>query len=393
MLFSTAVAVGALFILLLTLINNSFGLVIVEDSVPLVAMDPNAQSVADIPRGRKIQLIEEHLLPGVIRSLVREQPLSQRSDENLTTIIVEKVMNPEIIHSWSLLQSIGKRQHIMNEYRVTTSPQDPARLEFRFWLHPRILFAPQSAKVEIAGVRTALLGSLWMMFLSILLAFPVGVATAIYLEEYARPTRFNRIVQVNIYNLAGIPSIIYGLLGLVVFVRFLGPLTSGQLFQATADSTANGRTILSAAATLGLLILPIIIISAQEALRATPQALRDSSYGVGATKWQTIWYHVLPNAIDRIITGAILAVSRAVGETAPLVVVGASTFVAIDPKGIFSKFTTLPIQIYQWSSRPEDEFRRLAAAAIVVLLLLLLSMNTFAIILRNHYSKKRRLLL
>ncbi len=393
MLFSTVLATSALLILLLTIINNSFGLVIVEDTVPLTAMDPNVQSVADISRGRKIEIIEEHLLPGVLRRLEREQPLSQRSNEELTTIIIEEVTKPKIIHSWSLLQSIGRRQHIMNEYGVTINPQDPTRLEFRFWLHPRILLAPQSAEVEIAGIRAALLGSLWVMLISILLAFPVGVATAIYLEEYARPTLLNRIMQTNIYNLAGIPSIIYGLLGLVVFVRLLGPLTSGQLFQATADYTANGRTIISAGATLGLLILPIIIISAQEALRAAPQTLRDSSYGVGATKWQTIWYHVLPNAIDRIITGAILALSRAVGETAPLVVVGASTFVAIDPKGVFSKFTTLPIQIYQWSARPEDEFRRLAAAAIVVLLLLLLSMNAFAIILRNHYSKKRRLLL
>ena len=393
MLFATVVAVGSLVILILTVINNSFGLVLVEDTVPLVAMDPAAQSVAQISRDRKVELINEHLLAGVIRKLEREKPLQRRSNEELDEIIIDQVMKPQILQSWSLLDSLGRRAQIMAEHGVSGGATASTRLEFRFWLHPRLLVSPQSSEVEIAGVRTAVLGSLWMMVLSILLAFPIGVATAIYLEEYASKTLINRIVQVNIYNLAGIPSIIYGLLGLVVFVRLLEPLTSGHLFQSTTDYTANGRTIISAGATLALLILPIIIISAQEAIRATPQSLRDSSYGVGATKWQTVWYHVLPNAIDRIITGAILAVSRAVGETAPLVVVGASTFVALDPKGLFSKFTTLPIQIYQWSSRPEDEFRRLAAAAILVLLILLLSMNAFAIILRNHYSKKRRLLL
>ena len=222
------------------------------------------------------------------------------------------------------------------------------------------------------------------------LAFPIGVAAAIYLEEYATDNILNRLIRVNIYNLAGIPSIIYGILGLAIFVRVLEPLTSGRIFGLASDAAANGRTIISAAATLALLILPIIIINAQEAIRATPQSIRDSSYGLGATKWQTVRHHVLPYSIDRIITGAILALSRAIGETAPLVVIGAATFVTVDPKGIFSKFTTLPIQIYQWTARPQDEYRHLAAAAIVILLIMLFAMNSVAIILRNHYSKKRR---
>ena len=166
-------------------------------------------------------------------------------------------------------------------------------------------------------------------------------------------------------------------MGLAIFVRLLGGLT-------------QGRTIISAGMTLALLILPIIIINSREAIKAVPASLRESSYGIGATKWQTIWHHVLPASFDRILTGTILAISRAVGETAPLVVVGASTFITVDPDSIFSKFTTLPIQIYQWSARPQEQFRNVAAAAIIVLLVLMLSMNAAAIITRNRIAKNRR---
>ena len=175
----------------------------------------------------------------------------------------------------------------------------------------------------------------------ILLAFPLGVGAAIYLEEYATDNWLNRIDQTNINNLAGVPSIVYGILGLAIFVRTLEPLTSGQIFGLVDPSTANGRTVLAAGLTLGLLVLPIIIINAQEAIRAVPQSLRNASYGLGATKWQTVWSHVLPNAIPGILTGTILAISRAIGETAPLVVVGASTAISFDPASPFSKFTTL----------------------------------------------------
>jgi phosphate transport system permease protein len=218
----------------------------------------------------------------------------------------------------------------------------------------------------------------------------VGVGAAIYLEEYASDNRFNRLIQTNINNLAGVPSIIYGMLGLALFVRVLEPLSSGAIFGLVADSTtANGRTILSASLTLAILILPLLIINGQEAIRAVPQSLREASFGVGATKWQTIWHHVLPNAIPGILTGTILSIARAFGETAPLVVIGAATYITYDPTGPFSKFTTLPIQIYQWTSRPQEEFRNLAAAGILILLLLLLTVNAVAILLRNRYSKQR----
>ncbi len=215
----------------------------------------------------------------------------------------------------------------------------------------------------------------------------MGVGAAIYLEEYADDNRINRIIQTNINNLAGVPSIIYGMLGLAIFVRAMEPITSGALLGFSDPQSANGRTILSAGLTLAVLVLPLIIINAQEAIRSVSDSIRQASYGVGATKWQTVWSHVLPGAIPGILTGSILAISRAIGETAPLVVIGAATYITFDPNNIFSKFTSLPIQIYQWTARPQVEFRNLAAAAILVLLAILLSLNGVAIYLRNRYRK------
>ena len=215
------------------------------------------------------------------------------------------------------------------------------------------------------------------------------MGAAIYLEEYAnKRRRFNRIIQTNINNLAGVPSIIYGLLGLTVFVRVLEPITSGAIFGVGDPTTANGRTILSAGLTLALLILPVIIISSQEAIKAVPSSLREASFGLGATRWQTIWNHVIPNAIGGILTGVILALSRIIGETAPLVVVRAATPIKSDPRGPSSKFTTLPIQIYQWTARPQQTFLLIAGAAIIVLIILLFILNIFAIYLRNRYARR-----
>jgi phosphate transport system permease protein len=273
-----------------------------------------------------------------------------------------------------------------------TVPQ--GHLEWRSWLTAEFLNVPQSSTPDLAGIRTAIFGTLWVVFITIIIATPLGVGAAIYLEEYATMVanpmlhRINVIIQTNINNLAGVPSIIYGMLGLAIFVRALEPITSGTLFGASDPTTANGRTVLSAALTLALLILPLIIINAQEAIRAVPRSLRQAGMALGATKWQTIWHHVLPNAIPGILTGNILALSRAIGETAPLVVIGASTFITVDPTGPFSKFTTLPIQIYQWTARPQDTFRNIAAAAIIVLLILLLTLNATAVLLRNRYSRR-----
>lgn len=263
-----------------------------------------------------------------------------------------------------------------------------ADLKFVSWLTTSFISRPQSSEVATAGIRTSILGSIWTILITILFAFPLGVGAAIYLEEYAKDNLFKRIIQTNINNLAGVPSIIYGILGLYIFVRALEPLTSGTIFGFADSTTANGRTVFSAGLTLGLLVLPLIIINSQEAIRAVPQSLRQASFGLGATQWQTIWAHVLPNAIPGIMTGTILAISRAIGETAPLVVIGASTAISFDPTSPFSKFTTLPIQIYQWISRPQAEWKHLAGAAILFLLVLLLSLNAAAIIFRNCFERK-----
>ena len=225
-----------------------------------------------------------------------------------------------------------------------------------------------------AGLRNAIIGSLWIIGFVILLIVPIGVGAAIFLEEYAnRESRVQRFIEVNIQNLAAVPSIIYGLLGLAFIAR--GPLDLGFV-------------VLTASMTLALLVLPIVIIAAREAIRAVPPSIREGSLALGATRWQTIRHQVLPAAIPGIATGVILAVSRAIGETAPLVPLGAATFVTFDPDGPFSGFTALPLQIFNWAKQPSDEFRVLAAAGIVVLIVLLVAMNSFAIFLRNRYEQR-----
>ena len=313
--------------------------------------------------------------------------LPARDAASVYDLVVERVVVPDVQQTWTLFDSLLNRSDILAEAAIN---HPNAEVAFRSWITADFITDPQSSEPELAGVRTAIFGSIWVIVVTIAVAFPLGVGAAIYLEEYADHTkRINRVIQTNINNLAGVPSIIYGMLGLAIFVRALEAFTSGSMIGSAVDSsTANGRTIISAGMTLALLILPIIIIGSQEAIRAVPSSLRQASLGLGATKWQTIWNHVLPNALPSILTATILAMSRAIGETAPLVVVGASTFITVDPSGPFSKFTVLPIQIYQWTSRPQAEFRNIAAAAIIVLLALLLSLNATAIILRNRFSRQ-----
>lgn len=307
-------------------------------------------------------------------------------DTQLRDLVIAEVARVEVVGSWPLDEAIFNRDDI-DAAVADGGDLEGAELKWRSWVNTDFLTRPMNTRPELAGIRTAILGSLWMIGMVILFAFPLGVGAALYLEEYATKNRFNTIVQTNIYNLAGVPSIIYGILGLAVFVRAFEPLTSGSIFGVSDPTTANGRTLISASLTMSLLILPIIIINGQEAIRAVPSSLREASYGVGATKWQTIWNHVLPNAAPGIMTGTILAISRAIGETAPLLVVGAATYIISNPDGPFSKFTVLPIQIYRWTSEPEPEFRDAAAAAIVVLLVILLSLNSIAVLLRNRFRR------
>jgi phosphate transport system permease protein len=231
-----------------------------------------------------------------------------------------------------------------------------------------------SRRASAAGIYPALIGSIYLIGLTTILALPVGVAAAIYLEEYGKGKWFERLIEINIANLAGVPSIIYGLLGLGLFVRALG----------------FGRSVLAGAATLALLVLPIVILSTREALRTVPKSLREGSYALGATKWQTIWHQVLPSALPGLFTGVILALSRAIGETAPLITIGALTYVPFAPDSVWSPFTVLPIQIFNWLSRPQAAFAENAAAGIIVLLMLLLTMNAVAIVLRDRYQRRSR---
>ena len=229
-----------------------------------------------------------------------------------------------------------------------------------------------SRRPEQAGIKAAVIGTLWMMSVVIPTAAILGVGTAIYLEEYAKKNALTRWIQMNISNLAGVPSVVFGLLGLTIFVRAFG----------------FGNTVLAAGFTMALLVLPVVVVASQEAIRAVPNELKEASFGLGATKWQTIYRVVLPYAIPGIATGSILAFSRAIGETAPLIVVGIPTFVAFLPSGYLDSFTALPMQIYNWTSRPQVEFHNLAAAGIIILLAVLILMNSVAVWIRNRYQAR-----
>lgn len=436
----------------------------------------------------------------------------------LRRLTLEEVIDQQVIASFPLSDTIFNFSAIkaqiegptLDDYKKRERLDEAAVTVIRFysWLDSEFLSTPMSSTPALAGVRTALIGSAGLMIVVVLVALPIGVGAAIYLEEYAHHGWVNRIIETNVRNLAGVPSIIYGMLGLAIFVRALAPFSSGMIFHinvdvptvenvveriapvfdgalrydngalrsdspqldersaqqlvdvflrygtpsltmqgsssvpemadALADAlgmtvdvavtrssephdieargktyrfdvangdmydeafaalmaslvrinsfSPNGRTLISAGLTLALLVLPIIIINAQEAIRAVSDTIREASYGLGATRWQTIWRQILPAALPGIMTGTILSVSRAVGETAPLIVVGAATFLLSDPTSPFAQFTAMPIQIYQWTARPQGQFADIAAAAIIVLLSLMLSLNAVAIVLRNRYS-------
>ncbi|WP_328404084.1 phosphate ABC transporter permease PstA [Streptomyces sp. NBC_00390] len=242
------------------------------------------------------------------------------------------------------------------------------RLDPRIWTNFPDIIDPSNA-----GAQSAIMGTIWVITFTALYCLPTGVLTAIYLEEYADPNRWwNRAIEINIQNLAAVPSIVYGILGLGVISRGLG----------------FGQTVLTASLTLSLLVLPVVIISSREAIRAVPQSIRQASLALGATQWQTIWRQVLPAAVPGMATGSILALSRAIGEAAPLLLLGGLTFITFNPTGVQSQFTVLPIQIFNWISQSRAEFTALASAAIVILLVILLAMNSLAIWLRNHFSRR-----
>ncbi len=558
--FSIAVAVLALIALFFNVANEAFGTIGVVNTVepaaltggpPLEALDKQslAQILADNVGGRLRVVIrntisqvpvseftkatvaeivgdpdvEPALAGELLKNLSARQQaalLADYADHNtLLNLVLLEVVEQQVIASFTLYDTIFNFDAVKAEIEGPILEDFKQRerreaatvrvMRFHSWLNGDFLTTPMSSVPALAGVRTALIGSVGLMAIVVLVALPLGVGAAIYLEEYAHHGALSRLIETNVRNLAGVPSIIYGMLGLAIFVRALAPFSSGMIFhynfdaptvetvveriapafdgallyedgalisraesidtaaaqrvvevflhygspsltmqgnsdlRTLAESLAaalgitvdtiparldephdieargkayrfelaadaaidkalfdelmanllrinsfapNGRTLVSAGLTLVLLILPIIIINAQEAIRAVPYTIREASFGLGATRWQTIWRQVLPAALPGIMTGTILSVSRAVGETAPLIVVGAATFLVTDPTSPFSQFTALPIQIYQWTARPQGQFADIAAAAIIVLLVLMLSLNAAAIVLRNRYS-------
>ena len=495
--------------------------VLIRDTISQVEIDQFTKAtVGEIVGDDNVDpAIAGELLKAI--SVERQAELLAKYAEHATlrNLVLEEVVEQKVIASFTLSDAIFNfaaikeaiEGPILNQYLKSERLDDAKVTVIRFhsWLDSAFLTTPMSSAPALAGVRTALIGSIGLMAVVALVALPIGVGAAVYLEEYAQQGFVNRLIETNVRNLAGVPSIIYGMLGLAIFVRALAPFTSGMLFHYNFDaptvetvveliatafdgeisfdgkslvsdndqidaptlgrvvdtflrfgtpsltmmgnssvielsnalaealdaavdvSTAradedhdievrgdyyrfdvaddaavthdvfdelmkrlarinsfapNGRTLVSAGLTLALLILPIIIINAQEAIRAVPYTIREASYGLGATRWQTIWRQVLPAALPGIMTGTILSVSRAVGETAPLIVVGAATFLVTDPTSPFSQFTAMPIQIYQWTARPQGQFADIAAAAIIVLLALMLTLNAAAIFLRNRYS-------
>jgi phosphate transport system permease protein len=250
----------------------------------------------------------------------------------------------------------------------TVSADGIGRLNWDFFTTYPSRFADQ------AGAKSAIYGTVWVMGFTALFAVPIGIGAAIYLEEFATRNWFTKVIETNINNLAGVPSIIYGLLGLTIFVRIM----------------ALDRSVIAGGLTLALLVLPIVIVASREGLRAVPPSIREASLGLGATKWQTVRFQVLPPAMPSILTGVILALSRAIGETAPLIMIGALTFIAFTPEGPGSPFTTLAIQIFNWISRPQPGFADTAAAGIIVLLGVLLTMNAFAVGLRMYFERRQR---
>ncbi len=378
---SLLIAIIALSALFLSVVDDTFGYVAYEYKKDPAAI--SAKPLEELNKEELIAVLKANLSKGAYGKLDNEKKMESRSEGELYNLIIERIIQVKTKETYTLYRSLFEREAIEAEVKEKFPN---AKLEFRSWLNPTFLTTPQSSKAEFAGVRTAILGSLWIVGIAILLALPIGVGAAVYLQEYANKKNFiAQIIQTNINNLAGVPSIVYGMLGLAIFVRAWEPFTSGAMFGIT---DTNGRTVLSAGLTMGILVLPLVIINAQEAIKAVPDSIRQAAFGVGATRWQTIWHHVLPSALPGILTGSILAMSRAIGETAPLIIVGASTFITIDPSSPFTKFTALPIQIYQWTSRAQGEFHAIAAAGILVLAGLLLLLNATAIILRNRYQRR-----
>lgn len=278
-------------------------------------------------------------------------------------------------------ENYGLIEGLKNRSKIQAELSEGQQLYLNPWLDASFFQLNASRSPSLTGLKGALMGTLWVTTLVALFVVPIGAGAAIYLEEYAPKNAFGRFLEINIRNLAGVPSIVYGVLGLYLFVRLFPAFKEGQW------KLGLGPSVLSAALTLGLLVLPVVVIAAREAIKSVPDSLRQGSYGLGATKWQTVQRVVLPHAAPGIATGLLLAVSRALGETAPLLLVGAAAFVPFNPSGLLSEYTVVPVQIYAWISENDPEFRNISAAAILVLLGILVLFNMMIFQVRRRFGK------
>ena len=382
---ATMIGIVVLTALLFNIANAAFGFVLMKDKVQAATLAVGDVPLEQLPKEALVEILQKKVSKGVVRRLESEKPLAERDRSELYALVLARVVEPEMVKSWSLLDSLTKREAI----RAEADALPNSRLEFRSWLTLAFITSPQSSNAELAGVRTAILGSLWTILVTILFALPVGVGAAIYLEEYAADTTFNRLIQTNISNLAGVPSIIYGMLGLAVFVRMLEGITSGRLFGAVADpTTANGRTDHLGRAHTG----------AADPAADHPERPGGDPDGAAVAAPGELRHRGHPVADD--------LASRPARTPSPASSpgrswrfrarsarprrwssIGASTFIVAGSVRSVLEVHHLPIQIYQWTARPQAEFRNLAAAAILVLLVLLITLNATAVFLRNRYAR------
>lgn len=378
-----AVSLSLLVAVFLSVVNSVFGYAAFENDLEPGTLKPGASGVDDFDRSELERALDEHLSSGLLRRLESETPLAERSTGELRDLVLERVINPSVVESWSLAQSIFERELI-----VAYGVENPsAEIRFHSWLSWRFLSEQQSTDPLDAGILSAILGTVWTISIALLVAMPIGVATGVYLSEYARSGPVASLIHLNIQNLAAIPPVIYGLLGLALFVRVGAPVTTGAIFGA--QPTSDGRTILAAGLTLGVLVLPVVVVNAHAAMESIPDDYRRACEAVGASRSQIVFLRLVPFALDRLLTVTILAISRVIGETTPLIIVGAATVMAVSPSGPFSRFTALPAQIYYWSFNPTPEFQRLAAAAILVLLVISLTLNILLVVLRRRIQLRK----
>lgn len=363
--------------LLLGIVNDSFGYVLVTYEVQ------PPQEIQSYDEAGLADLLREYATAGIVRRYEQEAPLQELPRRRLRDLVERHVFQPTVVETWSLSESLFGTASI----RAALAEVPQADLRFRAWVRLDFLTRPVDRDPLETGIRTALLGTVWIVLLSLLIAFPIGVATAVFLTEYDRGGWFSRFVRSNIETMASVPSIIYGILGLTLFVRALGPVTSGALF-GVDGAGAIGRTVLSAGLTLAILVLPSIVINSRDILEQVPRSYREACYAVGASRSAVVLRRVLPAVMGRLITVLFLGISRVIGETTPLLVVGAAAFISVDPENIFSRFTALPVQVFNWSARPGEEYQRLAAAAIIVLLALSTAINVGLRALSKYLEKR-----